>query len=712
MKRFALFTGLLAAALGTANGQGTIACANSSSSLITNYRTGAPVVVGTTFKVALYYLPDLGVTPGVYDLFWEPFPGWPGWEQLGASVNIAPVPGRFNTGTRTTPWLTWPGTEAYFQVRVWETAFGATFEEAINRPIGGRWAMTWASDVMKVATGNPFSIPQGLPGFASPNQFYPLVVPEPSALSLAVVGATLLLLMWGLRGCSALPTNRQRVDPRASENGVGIRCARDLNPNSPDTVTGIVVLAGLLAASLCPANGQGTIVCLNNGTSLITNHLTRAPLDVGTAFKVALYYLPDAGVTPETFGGIWQGDPGWTELGAPVNISPVPGRFTVGIRTTPNSTPAGGAAWFQARVWEAAFGATFDEAWRNSTPIDGRLSLGWVSDVMKVATGSPAATPPGTPGIAFPKVFYPLVPGQSQPVVPEPSAVGLGLLGAALGLLRRRKSCSGLSVVHRQADADASRHGAGVGCARDLDSSASSSMKRIGLLVGVLIAPSWTATAQGTINFGNNVNSLVLIAPACPVPVGTMFKASLYYLPDSGTPPSSDDFTVRGTALGPSVGFAPLPGHIHGGTRSTPGTTWPGGDAWFQVRVWETAFGSTYAEAWNNSTPIGGRLAILGYSNIIRVTTGDPSTTPAGVPGSLADAGLRGFWMWHTCIIPEPSAVGLGLLGVALWPLLRRHRGSCRALSHDPAIGRHRCLQTWRAGVSCARDSDSPLPAA
>jgi hypothetical protein len=78
------------------------------------------------------------------------------------------------------------------------------------------------------------------------------------------------------------------------------------------------------------------------------------------------------------------------------------------------------------RVWEAAFGTTFDEAWNNPIVIGGRGMLGFISDVMNVTTGAPT-TPPGTPGRANPIGFIPLIP--------EPSGLGLGLLGAFICFL-------------------------------------------------------------------------------------------------------------------------------------------------------------------------------------------------------------------------------------------------------------------------------------
>jgi hypothetical protein len=189
----------------------------------------------------------------------------------------------------------------------------------------------------------------------------------------------------------------------------------------------------------------------------------------------------------------------------------------------------------------------------------------------------------------------------------------------------------------------------------------------------ILTLASHGVIAQGTVNFANASSARVMGGPSCPLPAGTTFKAALYYLPDGPTPPTSVDFDAYRVVLEPSVGFA-FPGIFIGGTRSTPSSG--GTAAWFQVRVWETAFGATYEQAVNNPIAIGGRLALVGTSNIIRVTTGDPTTTPPTIPGSLMAAGLQAFYLgWGNYCIPEPSAMGLGLLGAALLLLARRRRG-------------------------------------
>jgi len=176
--------------------------------------------------------------------------------------------------------------------------------------------------------------------------------------------------------------------------------------------------------------------------------------------------------------------------------------------------------------------------------------------------------------------------------------------------------------------------------------------------------------AQGTVNFGS-VSAGGITNGRTRMPVsGTTFRASLYYLPYvEGAPmPRSEDFVL---ALRPdTISILPT-GEFAAGTRSTPATTMPRGIAWFQVKAWEVAFGTSYEEVVRNPININGRAALIGTSNIVKVRTGDGTTL---APGSLVATpepgfgGLRGFFL---PIIPEPSTIGLGLLGVAALVLVR-----------------------------------------
>lgn len=194
-------------------------------------------------------------------------------------------------------------------------------------------------------------------------------------------------------------------------------------------------------------------------------------------------------------------------------------------------------------------------------------------------------------------------------------------------------------------------------------------MKKLTLtLSAVLIGIS--AYSQGTVTFANIgtgtaiSNSLTLAA----VPSGTAFRAALYWLPDSASTPTAADFDAAGSTaiLLPNTTSFALAGQFNSGTRTAPVAG--ASTLWFQVRAWEVAFGSTYEAALNNPNAIGGRLALVGTSVPIKVRTGDPANSiPAG---SLVNSGLRGFYLVP---VPEPSVIGLGILGVGvLWVLRRR----------------------------------------
>lgn len=176
-----------------------------------------------------------------------------------------------------------------------------------------------------------------------------------------------------------------------------------------------------------------------------------------------------------------------------------------------------------------------------------------------------------------------------------------------------------------------------------------------------------TLFAQGTVTFQNASTSLVTNSlTSAALPTGTAFRFALYFLPDQAGTPTSADFDLRGEVLGASAAVSPVAGRFSGGTRTAPA---PGSTAaWFQVRAWETAFGGTYEAARDNANAQGGRLALIGTSNIMRVTMGNPLGTPVVPAASLP---LQGFVLVP---VPEPSTIGLGLLGIGALLALRRRK--------------------------------------
>jgi len=180
---------------------------------------------------------------------------------------------------------------------------------------------------------------------------------------------------------------------------------------------------------------------------------------------------------------------------------------------------------------------------------------------------------------------------------------------------------------------------------------------------------------QGTVTFANPGAAVSNMLTSAPVPAGNAFWAALYWLPDSPNPPTTADFDAAGpTAIAYTTNFVAA-GVIMGGTVRIEGITPPGGNAWFQVRAWEHIYGgrqiNSYAEALATPVdPTAGRPILAGTSNIFKVDTGDPTTTPPGTPGPLTGTGkLRGFYVVP---VPEPSLVGLGVLGIGALLMLRR----------------------------------------
>jgi hypothetical protein len=168
--------------------------------------------------------------------------------------------------------------------------------------------------------------------------------------------------------------------------------------------------------------------------------------------------------------------------------------------------------------------------------------------------------------------------------------------------------------------------------------------------------------AQGTIDVSNTATTLVIDGTDNMAAANADgLRGQLYWAPES----DPNNFTPIGTVF--TIGV-PTPGRYAGGTKTTGNATGPGQFAFFQVRAWELAYGSTY-EAALAAPAMGGRPAKTGKSDIVRAMT-----TPAGDPPPttlrLSDQGLQGF----AVNIPEPSVVALGLIGAGALLLLRRRK--------------------------------------
>jgi len=184
-------------------------------------------------------------------------------------------------------------------------------------------------------------------------------------------------------------------------------------------------------------------------------------------------------------------------------------------------------------------------------------------------------------------------------------------------------------------------------------------MKKLLITVAAVLA-TLNMYAQGTVNLANNSATAVYVdsVGGTSPKADSSYAVGLYYAPDGTT----DDSLF--TLLAPTARI--LGSGVYNANSRTAPTASAGGFGMFQVRVWSAASGATYEDA----LLLGQGKA--GKSNIMRVDTGDPTSVPAGTPASLAAAGLQP--MAVTTIVPEPSTIGLGILGVGTLLLLRRRK--------------------------------------
>src|SRR5687767_4450492 len=113
---------------------GRITFNNSGTSLVSNALTGALVVAGDTFRVGLYAAPDGTSDESLFAL---------------ATYTNFFAPGRFIGGERKIPFLQ-EGYYVMLQVRVWETAYGNSYEEALTASaMNGRPALAGKSVILR-----------------------------------------------------------------------------------------------------------------------------------------------------------------------------------------------------------------------------------------------------------------------------------------------------------------------------------------------------------------------------------------------------------------------------------------------------------------------------------------------------------------------------------------------------------------------------------
>ncbi len=154
-----------------------------------------------------------------------------------------------------------------------------------------------------------------------------------------------------------------------------------------------------LSIRQAPAVG-GTVIFANNSSAFVYDVDGTNRLSAGSYYRVQLY----AGT----------GSNSLTAVNFPINIGPLNGYFSGGTVVI-TQVPPGTLAWLQVKVWESAFGSTFEEA----VVSGGKFGE---SVVFATMTGG-AGMPPSLPGrLVPPMASFSLHPPNEAPLAAENGA--------------------------------------------------------------------------------------------------------------------------------------------------------------------------------------------------------------------------------------------------------------------------------------------------
>ncbi len=178
-----------------------------------------------------------------------------------------------------------------------------------------------------------------------------------------------------------------------------------------------LLLASAFVAAAATAMAQGTVKFSNFSTVDGINSPVFAPggVKLGSAYLGQLYAGPTEGsLAPVGSAAIAFKDAAGVGTG-----------YIIGGTATLGNVGVGATAFIQLRAWEAAGGTSYEAA-----QAAGKL-FGSSATISVVTGGQPPSGPPLVPA--------PLTGLASFTLVPEPSTLALGVLGAAALLLRRRR---------------------------------------------------------------------------------------------------------------------------------------------------------------------------------------------------------------------------------------------------------------------------------
>jgi len=192
-------------------------------------------------------------------------------------------------------------------------------------------------------------------------------------------------------------------------------------------------------------------------------------------------------------------------------------------------------------------------------------------------------------------------------------------------------------------------------------------MKKTLVTMLAAIAVAASSYGQGTVTF-NNTAAAIVQQRTSPV------NSALISVPANGgkvellwAPVGTTDLGLF-TPVGAVVNITPTAGRFTGGTRTIPAGTGlsgivAGGQVALAVRGWTGT-----AASWN-LVDLGTQQ--VGYSSIFTLTTGNPTTVPAGTPTAIVGNGFTGLQLAY---VPEPTSMTLAGLGAAALLAFRRRK--------------------------------------
>jgi hypothetical protein len=188
-------------------------------------------------------------------------------------------------------------------------------------------------------------------------------------------------------------------------------------------------------------------------------------------------------------------------------------------------------------------------------------------------------------------------------------------------------------------------------------------MKKL-LLTLALAAMSTLSYAQGTIAFGNSIAATVKLVSspgATPVTLPTSVRANFGVFWGTSAGALQLNEGALGTSSTSSAGIIVAPS-VYG---LNPGSE-PLQTVFMQIRGWDASFGNDWAAAQQSG-------ALFGQTDVRQVTLG-----PTAGPGTVIWQGATGTIATRfnplVLVVPEPSTIALGVLGLGSLLLFRRRQ--------------------------------------